>query len=572
MRFDYQKGYPTHEVRPLKNIRELVHTSAQRYGDKELYVYLENKEKRFFTYNDNSRVYDALGSWLFKHGFRGANMAVIGEQHPDWMSAYLVSIASEGAVVPLDKDLSCSAAAEFIAQTECKVVFATEKIFTAFKQSCADTLSCVECFVIIGQEPDRAKCLTDNRTFVFDDIVEEGQRLVDDGMTDFIDCERDPESLAAVLYTSGTTGSSKGVMLNERMICQSIIVCNGMIAAERENTFVSVLPLHHTFGMTCNHITAIHVGASVFMNDSVKHVMRNFADYKPTSLILVPLYVETMDKKIWDTIRKKGKEKQVRALIKFSNALRRVGIDKRRTFFKDILNAFGGNLEYIVCGGAPLNPEYIKDFDDFGVYIAEGYGITECTPLISVNPFNTRKIGSVGMVAKGMEARIEDPDSEGNGEICVSGPTVFMGYYKNPEATKEAFTEDGWFKTGDIGHIDDENFIYITGRKKNVIIASNGKNVYPEELEEYLHDIPEILESVVIGRQKDGQTVICAVIYPDLEQFKDKTDEEIISFLRGKIVLVNKTLPTYKHIHDIELRRTEFEKTTTRKIKRFLIK
>lgn len=572
MKFDYQKGYPTHEVRPLKNIKELVCSSAERYSDKELYAYIEKRERRTFTYNDNLRVFNALGTWLFDRGFKQCGIAVVGDQHPDWMSAYLTAISSGGFVVPLDKELSPQTIAQFTAQTECKVLFVSEKLFYALREGFSSLLTCVVAFVIIGPEPDRAKALTDKNTFVFDDIISIGEELIKAGNTEFISYERDLDTLAAVLYTSGTTGTSKGVMLTENMIKSSITVCNTMIAATGENTFVSVLPLHHTFGMTCNHITAIHVGASVFMNDSIKHVMRNFADYKPTSLILVPLFVETMDKKIWDGIRKKGKEKQVKALIKFSNALRKIGIDKRRVFFKDILDVFGGKLEYIVCGGAPLNPEYIRDFDNFGVYIAEGYGITECTPLISVNPFNTRKIGSVGMVAKGMQVRIDSPDADGNGEICVKGVTVFSGYYKNPEATEEAFTSDGWFKTGDIGHVDSENYVYITGRKKNVIIASNGKNVYPEELEEYLHSIPEILESVAVGRQVDGQTVICAVIYPDFEQFKDKTDDEIISYLKEKIVTINKTLPTYKHIHDIELRRTEFEKTTTRKIKRFLIK
>lgn len=572
MKFDYQKGYPTHEVRPLKNIKELVCSSAERYSGKELYVYIEKREKRVFTYNDNLRAFNALGTWLFDRGFKQCGIAVVGDQHPDWMSAYLTAISSGGFVVPLDKELSPQAIAEFTVQTECKVLFVSEKLFYTLRENFTELLTCVEAFVIIGPEPDRAKALTDKYTFVFDDVISDGEELIKVGNTDFISYERDPDTLAAVLYTSGTTGTSKGVMLTEQMIKSSITVCNTMIAATGDNTFVSVLPIHHTFGMTCNHLTAIHVGASVFMNDSIKHVMRNFADYKPTSLILVPLFVETMDKKIWDGIRKKGKEKQVKALIKLSNALRKIGIDKRRVFFKDILDVFGGKLEYIVCGGAPLNPEYIRDFDNFGIYIAEGYGITECTPLISVNPFNTRKIGSVGMVAKGMQVRIDSPDSDGNGEICVKGVTVFSGYYKNPEATEEAFTSDGWFKTGDIGHVDNENYVYITGRKKNVIIASNGKNVYPEELEEYLRSVPEILESVVVGRQVDGQTAICAVVYPDFEQFKDMTDSEIISYLKEKTVLINKTLPTYKHIHDIELRRTEFEKTTTRKIKRFLIK
>ncbi len=564
-------SYPDHPVIKLKNIKDLVYSSAQRFSSDPFYIYIEKKQKKTYTYADNKAAFDALGTKMFSLGLKEKNCALIGDQHPDWIAAYLASVACGGAVVPLDRELSPTAVKDFVTVTECKILFTCEKVLYSLKTDDEELLPGVEHIVVIGAEPDD-KAFFDTRVVKFDDFVSQGQKLLDAGEKAFVEYERDPDTLASVLFTSGTTGTSKGVMLAERQIVSSIEVCLTMIECDNKENFVSVLPIHHTFGLTCNHIGVMHIGACVMLNDSVKHALRNFVEYKPTVLILVPLYLETMDKKIWEGIRKKGKEKQVKILIKISNFLRKFGIDLRRVFFKEILDVFGGRLYRIVCGGAPLNPEIIKNFDSFGVYVAEGYGITECTPLISVNPFNCRKIGSVGMVAAGMEAKISDPDSEGNGEILVRGRTVFDGYYKNEEATKDAFTFDGWFKTGDVGHIDADNFVYITGRKKNVIIASNGKNVYPEELEEYLRDIETITESVVVGRLKNGETVITAIVYPNFDLFKDADDDTVLTDIKAKINKLNKTLPAFKQIHDVELRKTEFEKTTTRKIKRFLVK
>ncbi len=566
-----KKGYPTHHVQDLQCIRDLVYVNANKYGDKPLYVHLENGQKITFTYNDNKRCFDALGTAFAELGLMKSTVAVVGDQHPDWMTAYLTTITSGGVIVPLDKELSCDQMVNFIKQTKCKAVFIAEKIFLHIEEYLPE-LDCVEYFIIIGPAPDRQKIAIDKRVMVFDDVIALGTRALSKGAKEFLSYRRNPARLCAILFTSGTTGTSKGVMLTEENLIGAIMSCCKMMDIGENDTFVSVLPIHHTFAMTCNHLAMCNVGGTTFMNDSVKHALRNFADFKPTTLIVVPLYVETICKKIWDGIRKKGKEKQVRALIKVSNGLRKVGIDRRREFFAEILNSLGGNIKQIVCGGAPLDPQYIKDFDNFGITIAEGYGITECAPLISVNPFNWRKLGSVGLPAIGMEVKIDAPNKSDDGEILARGKNVFIGYYENEEATAEVFTEDGWFRTGDIGHMDEDNFIYITGRKKNVIIASNGKNVYPEELEEHLLKNEKISETVVIGRQTDGNIVITAVIYPNFDIYAGRNTEDILDDLKKDINNLNKTLPVYKQIRDVELRGTEFEKTTTKKIKRFLVK
>jgi len=311
----------------------------------------------------------------------------------------------------------------------------------------------------------------------------------------------------------------------------------------------------------------------VFINDSIKYVMRNFAYFKPNTLVLVPLFVETMYKKIWDEINKKGMTKKVKLGMKASNALLALGIDKRKEIFSQILDAFGGNLTSIVCGGAPLSPQLIKDFYSFGITILEGYGITECAPLVAVNSPGKIRFHSVGQPVYGCEVKIDKADDEEAGEILVKGGNVMMGYYKNPEATAEVFTEDGFFRTGDIGYMDKDNYIYITGRKKNVIILSNGKNVFPEEIEERLSDVEIISECVVIGRKNEnGDIVITAIAVPNMEKLEGKSEEEVYDAVKAAINEANRHLPSFKQVHEIEIRYEEFEKTTSRKIKRYAIK
>jgi long-chain acyl-CoA synthetase len=302
--------------------------------------------------------------------------------------------------------------------------------------------------------------------------------------------------------------------------------------------------------------------------------MRNFQFYKPTKLVLVPLFMDNMVKKIWDEIDKKGKRKTVEKAIKLSNALRKAGIDIRRKLFKDVINAFGGRLEMIICGGAPLNPEHVITMDNFGVTVCQGYGTTECAPLISVVPsdMHMKKVGSVGHFIFSNEVKTEGRDENGYGEILAKGDNVMLGYLDNEEATREVFTEDGFYRTGDIGYIDAEGYIYITGRKKNLIILSNGKNIYPEEIEEYLQRIKELKECAVISRRKDGVETITALLVPDFEQFGDKDFGEIEKYIKEKAEEINKQLPIFKQMTEIEVRKEEFEKTASRKIKRHLLK
>lgn len=565
-----KKSFTPRDIKSLDSTKELVYTIASRFGDKPLYYYIENKEQKTYTYNDHKKTFDAFGTALFELGLNGKAVSLCSDQHPYWVASFLSVIAAGGVIVPLDRELMPDQLAGFINITESEAVILSSRELKLLSDQLA-SLATVRHIIVIGPY-EIPEGVNDDRLVRFDTLVEKGRVLIENGDTRFLEYERDNKDLACILFTSGTTGTSKGVMLSEYNLLFSVVQCSRMVEIEDTDTFVSVLPIHHTFALTTNHLAMSYIGGTALMNDSLKHTFKNINDMKPSCLILVPLFLETMDKKIWDGIKKQDKEKQVRRLMSMSNGMRKAGIDMRKTLFAKILNSFGGNLKQIVVGGAPLDPEIIRDFDAFGVTVVEGYGITECCPLISVNPFEWRKFGSAGLVADGLEAKIDNPNEFDEGEIIVRGGNVFMGYYKNPQATKEAFTEDGWFKTGDIGKIDKDNFVYITGRKKNVIIASNGKNVYPEELEEYLNKCDIIKESAVIGRKTDDGIVITALIYPDKDVIGDMDEKELYEKIFSEINLINKGLPTFKHITAIEIRDKEFEKTTTRKIKRFLLK
>ncbi len=555
----------------VTDLLQLVRTGAECFGEKDIYVYQENKQEKHLSYRENYERVLWFGTALCHYDLAGKKIAVVGDTHPSYMTAFFATIASNSTIVPLDKDLNDDALIDFMNIAEVSAVIYTAS-FNRRLINYADRLPAVKYFIPIINEGE--DCAKDN-VIAFNELLEIGRMLYEGGNTAFTDIEPDLDHLAAILFTSGTTGTSKGVMLTHRNF---VAATNGsdqsMTQFNRKNVFVDCLPMNHSYEITCGQLAIQNLGATMVINDSIKNVLRNFVKYKPNALMLVPLYVETMYKKIWSEIDKKGMKKKVRTAMKISDALLKVGIDMREKFFSQITGALGGNLKIIVVGGAPMRPEIISDFRSFGIYILEGYGITECSPLVAVNRLGSERPHSVGPAVECCQVRIDKQPGEETGEIVVKGENVMVGYYNNPEATAAVFTDDGWFKTGDIGYMDKDGYIYITGRKKNVIILSNGKNVFPEEIEEHLSDRSDVIgESVVLGRPNaSGETVITAVIYPNPDFSKDKTKEEVEAAVRAAVTEVNKSLPVYKQVRDTELRDTEFEKTTTRKIKRFLVR
>ena len=553
----------------IYDLKELVISNAETYGDKDLYIYKEDNNEKHFTYKDCLTYMNRLGTAFSELGLMGKRVAVIGDAHPYYMVSYYAAVNGGGLIVPLDKELIDDEIINFINISEVAAIVYTESFNNKIIKF-ADRIPNVEYFIPIY--PDAETCGV-AKVKPIHELFDIGQKALEKNNRDFVDYKVDKQTTCAILFTSGTTGTSKGVMLSHHNLASNTNAASTAMEYDDRNTYVSVLPMHHTYETTCGHFAISNLGGTVYMNDSLKNVMRTFNLFKPNTLMLVPLFVETMHRRIWAEIDKKGMRNKVKAAMKLSNFMLTIGIDLRDQLFAQITGAFGGNLRSIVCGGAPLNPQLVKDFETFGIEIFEGYGITECSPLVAVSPAGKIKYHSVGPPVSGCRVRIDkvNPDDK-TGEICVQGENVMLGYYMNEEATKNAFTEDGWFRTGDVGYIDIDGYIFITGRKKNVIILSNGKNIFPEEIEEHLGRCELIKESVIIGRENNnGDVVITALIHPDYGLLAGKSADEVYTVIKQNVNDINKKLPVYKQVREIEVRETEFEKTTSKKIKRYKI-
>ena len=557
-------------------LRQITLANMQKRPEKVAYKY-QNREKEIVdvTFADFYYTTEKLIAAFKKSGLAGKRIAIIGETCPEWLEMFFATISSGSVAIPFDKELLVTEIKGFIEISMADAIFFSPKYakkYTELKE--AGALDNLE--YIIPADLSEMEGVDDKRVVPFYDFISGAE--IETIMPSEIMRAKPRGEMCIMLFTSGTTGSSKCVMLSERnIIACANSACESTNFSE-EDVLLSVLPLHHTYELAINIAIAMY-GATVCINDSLKTVLKNLKLYKPTGLVLVPLFLTTFNKKIWDEVKKKGMENKLKLGMTASNAMRFVGIDMREKLFSEILSAFGGNLKKIICGGAAMEASLMKSFDALGIEVCEGYGITECSPLIAVNPYYKRKIGSVGPAVPCCEVRIdgESTDEKGRvvGEIIVKGENVMIGYYDNPEANADVFTDDGWFRTGDLGYMDSDGYIYITGRKKSVIVLNNGKNVFPEEIEEYLGKIESIKECVVVGRDKgDGSEImLTAVVFPDFDAYpEDEPIDNIAEDIKKQVLDMNRNLPSFKQIRNIDIRKTEFEKTTTRKIKRFLVK
>ena len=543
-----------------------------KHGDKVGFCYFDKERKlhelsyvRFY----NRVVRTAAG--LTQMGYAGKKIALLGETSVAWLASYLAILVTGGVAIPMDKELEIDSIVGLLEGVDADAIIYSEH-FNGRLAGAVSKDSSLKLFLPI--DPDEEELKNPN-TVAYRAMREMGKQLVEAGEFTLSPVEN-RERMSQMLFTSGTTGTSKCVMLNQKNVFSVVSSAAETVDFCPEDVIVSVLPIHHTYELAVL-LAAMDYGIKICINDSLTRVLRNFQIFKPTGLVLVPLFVYTMYKKIWAEAKKKGQERKLRLGLGASHALRTIGIDKRRAIFAEVLNAFGGRLEKIICGGAALNPKMIEFFENIGVNIYEGFGITECSPLTFVTPYYAQKIGSVGPAVPCCQGRI-DGEAVGahgyiEGEIQIKGDNVMLGYFNNPEANEAAFTEDGWFRTGDMGYMDNDGYFYVTGRLKSVIVLENGKNIFPEEIEEYLADIEEIGESVVVGRQNGSAVNLVAIVFPDRTKFaEDATDEDVYNAINDKIHQLNKSLPTHKQIKGIELRDVEFEKTTSKKIKRHLVK
>ena len=571
------KNYPIYKTTFIDDMRSLVEEAAQNFTDITAVSYKENywdKEVRKVTFTQWRDDVRNLGTALISDGFREKTIAIVGENSYGWCCSFFGVMAIGSVTVPVDKELPAEDIDGIITTTDCKAVIFGKASEARIKEILRNGgFRTVDTLISVAPESSIGTAVLNGRKLTsLAALQSEGERLYKDGDNSYYDYKIDVNKLASIVFTSGTTGKGKGVMLSQANIGLDMTL--GMYNFDITRKTLHVLPPHHTFGSTVNYVGHLSQGCEVYISSGIKHVSDEIREQQPTHLILVPAFLEVMNRKIWATARKSGKEGLLKAMMKVSDLLRKVGIDVRKKLFASVLSAFGGKLELIICGGAKLDEEIINTFDSLGITILNGYGITECSPLISANRNRYRKPGSVGTPILACRVKIDSPDENGEGEICVKGPNVMLGYYNNPEATAEVFDKDGFFHTGDYGKLDEEGWIYITGRKKNLIILSNGKNVYPEEIEADLQKVEGVAEVVVYAGesrvQKDKITIV-AEIFPDADFLKDKGITDMQKYFEDQVKTLNAKMPPYKAVKCVKLRDVEFQKNTSRKITRFSI-
>jgi long-chain acyl-CoA synthetase len=562
-----KKNYPLYETTIFEDFRIMTENVAKKYPDRVAFSYKKDphdSETIKVTYSQARDFIRDMGTELISMGFSDKHIALIGETSYEWISSYFCLMSIGSVVVPVDKDLPVDEIAGIMSFADCEAVIYSPLIEEKIEILRTKGLS-IKKYICLGKTD---KDFSDN----IHEIALRGGERFKNGDNAYYDYKIDPERLATIVFTSGTTGKGKGVMLSQKNIVSDMT--QGMYLFAITPRTMSVLPPHHTYGSTVNFVGHFSQGSEIYISSGLIYMINEIKEQKPQHLILVPLFIETMHKKIWQNAEKTGKADLLRKMIKVSNALRKCGIDLRRKLFKSIHENFGGKLEMIICGGASLNQDIIDFFDSIGMTILNGYGITECSPLVSCNRNKYQKKGSVGIPIIGEQIKIKDPDENGEGEICVKGPNVMLGYYKDPEATAQVFDEEGYFKTGDYGRLDEEGWLYITGRLKNIIILSNGKNVYPEEIETEISRIYGVSEVVVYAGESKTQKnkeVIVAEIFPDYEALSMRGIENVEEYFNNEIKKMNNRMVSYKAVKLVKIRKEEFQKNASKKILRFAI-
>ena len=552
-----------HEKKEFSSYKNLVEEAAVLYKDKVAYSYRikpTDKEIQKVTFEQMRDDVRALTTEFLSRGYSGKHCPVIGKFSYEWVCTYFSLIIAGAVIVPLDKDWLASDLADTALKAEASVVFADADILEKANAVC-EAAGVAEPIILSGDIEGRENIRA---------LIETGKAKFAEDSSLYDNVEIDVDKLSLLVFTSGTTGKGKGVMLNQRAVLDDL--SDSIQYVNFSDKTVGVLPPHHTFGSSVMIIGHANIGSEIYISGGLRYVQKELKEQKPGHLVLVPLYLETFYRKINANIKDQGKEKLFKRMVKISNALRKIGIDLRKKLFHSVREAFGGELEMVISGGAPINKEIVDFFDAVGISTLNGYGITECAPIIALNHTKRNIIGSVGPVLNIDTLKIADPNEDGEGEICVKGTNVMLGYYKDEEATAAAFDEEGFFKTGDYGKIGRGGALFITGRLKNLIILSNGKNVYPEEIENELIATPGVLDIVVYeGKSRRGSAynAIVAEVFPDEDYVTKNNITDVKAHIQPYVDAYNKTAVPYKKIGILKVRTEPFPKNTLRKIMRF---
>jgi len=549
-----------YEPRQVSDLKELINSSASLFSEKTAFFVKDapGGDYRPVTFKKLKDDIDSLGTALIAMGLKGKKIALIGENSYEWVVTYCAVTNGTGVIVPLDRELPPSEINHLLIRSDASAVIYSNKVEDVIKKAVGGVVSL-----------ERIINMTE-----LSGLIEKGGNLITEGDLRFTGAEIDREALCSLLFTSGTMGLAKGVMLSHRNIALNVYNISKYVKISENGIGLSVLPMHHTYEMTCHIFTGLYQGVGIAICEGLKYITKNMAEIRVTVMLGVPLLFESMHKKIWRQAESSGNLEKLRKAVAISKKHKLYNHPWLvKKMFKSIHDATGGCIDLFIAGGAAIDPRVIEDFEAMGLHMMQGYGMTENSPLIAVNRDMFSKAASVGFPIPGTDVKIVDPDETGMGEIVCRGSSVMIGYYRNEEETAKALA-DGWLNTGDYGYFDKDGMLYVSGRKKNVIVTKNGKNIFPEEVEFYLTKSPYILEALVHGIMDDrsGDILVKAEIFPDYEIIaveKGGLDGQALSSLiKEEIDKANEYMPLYKRVRRFDVRKTEFDKTTTRKIKR----
>ena len=555
-----------YEAKEYGTIKEYIRDAIKKFADKDAFI-LKSKENdeikyKHVSFKEFGEEVEELGTGLIGLGLQNKRIAIVGHNSYSWVKSYISVVCGVGIVVPLDKGLQVNEIEMSLVRSKADAIIFENEYLPIMEEIKKNGKTNVKEFIAMNKE-EKYICLAD--------LEEEGEKLLKQDDRRFRRYKPVPDELATIIFTSGTTSMAKAVMLSNKNIASNMydLMCAEKILSTDVNLLF--LPLHHTFGST-QMLLFFSNGATTVFCDGLRHIQENLKEYKVTTFVCVPLLLEVMYKNIWKAIEKQGKTKLIKSILNVSNFLRIFKIDLRRKLFKQIIDQFGGELRFIISGAAAINKEVAKGFNDFGIFTIQGYGLTETSPVLTGESEYHVRYGSVGLPLPSVQIKIEDKNEEGIGEIVAKGPNVMLGYYEMEEETNKVL-KDGWFYTGDLGYLDKDGYLFITGRKKNVIVLKNGKNVYPEEIEQIITKLPYVSEVMVFGKEKDDDLVVSAKIVYDKDYVKNNypniKEEELKEIIWKDIKEINKTMPTYKYIKNLVISDEPMIKTTTAKIKRF---
>lgn len=555
------------------NLRDMINKTTEKFSDKTAFIVKTKNENKIsyrdVTFKEYKEDVNALGTALISLGLKNARVVVISPNRYEWCVTYMAVVNGVGVIVPLDRSLPGNEMQGMLERSQADAIIFDKKYketIRELKNNC-ETIN-IKNYICMDDEED-------GEFLSYSKLLEKGREMIKEKSKDaetYLNAEIDIDKMSILLFTSGTTSLSKAVMLTHRNLIEQIPALRAILDAWPGDVSLSFLPLHHTFGSL--GVWYIYVsGATTVFCDGLKHIQENLKEYGVTVLVTVPLLIENMYKKIMKTLEKEGKIETVNKGRKIANGLEKIHINVRRKLFKDIIDALGGKLRIFVVGAAALDKEISKAFNEFGILVCQGYGLTETSPVVAAEPDKYIKYGSVGFPLRNLQVEIDEPNEEGIGEIKVKGPSVMLGYYGMPKETANVL-KNGWFYTGDLGYFDKQGYLYITGRKKDVIVLKNGKNIYPDEIESLINKLEYVSETLVFGYPKEDDLIVTAKIVYNKEyieeNYKDMTKEELQNMIWTDIKQINSTVAGYQHVKKIIITDEPLIKTTTAKVKRFL--